>query len=607
MPPPPFPPLVHTAPSRKPPAPPGVSIHTPPSSTTHSPTSSISPTSRLRVPRPAQNTFSSAQTLGSIKSYRTASSNSPLYMFKDPMTAGKQLPFEEPTLSNEDFEVFSKLTHDQQAIDAPGFWFKSAGRILYLALLLNILFFGFIGWPFWEGGVHWFWRVYHGDVGEHQVWGLIAFLLAGSIRNFLPQLFCTFDRTEPESDTEKPRDASECCVIIPCYKSAETLRSTLPACLAIFNPEQIFVVANGNSPIPLDHTADVCAEYGVRHVWVPVGSKITAEFVGVALAAKYKYCMLIDDDVLLPANLPLPTHLFGDPDGSKKVACVGYTIKSVGANSSRGTLMQQVQDIEYKLAGLAKVFQSYYGSVIFPHGAVALWRRDVLEKIFHAHPGYHISEDWYLGHTARAAGYRIVMNSQVFVETETPPRLFPALFSKGDSRGGYGEMSIYKQRFFRWNFFFLFRIWTNLAYLIFSWRLGWRELFTKVWVLGECYDSLIMLFAPIVLPISLATSWRFTLIVSGSVLGANFFLACWFNVVHLGLFRRSRATEERVAWIAFPAYMFLKFVMLFVNVASVYWSIYEYALFFTQQHLRVTESVPAWKVIRENMQRTTPE
>lgn len=98
-------------------------------------------------------------------------------------------------------------------------------------------------------------------------------------------------------------------------------------------------------------------------------------------------------------------------------------------------------------------------------------------------------------------------------------------------------MSIHKQRFFRWDFFFLFRNWTNLAYLIFSWRLGWRELFIKVWVLGKCYDSLVMFFAPIVLPIFLATSWRFTLILSGSALGANFFLACWFNVVRLGLFR----------------------------------------------------------------------
>lgn len=147
---------------------------------------------------------------------------------------------------------------------------------------------------------------------------------------------------------------------------------TLLACLTIFNPEQIFIVANGNSSITLDYTADIYAEYGVRYVWVPVRSKITVEFIGMVLAVKYKYYMLINNNILLPANLPLPKYLFKDPNSSKKVAYMGYTIKSIGANSSRSTLIQQVQHIKYKLAGLAKVFQSYYRSAIFPYSAVAL-------------------------------------------------------------------------------------------------------------------------------------------------------------------------------------------------------------------------------------------
>ncbi|EXK27154.1 hypothetical protein FOMG_16406 [Fusarium oxysporum f. sp. melonis 26406] len=542
---------------------------------------------------------SSVQTLGSVRSYRSTSSNSPLYMFKNPMKASKPLPFEEAELSEEDFEVYTRLAKEQQVHEAPATWSKWITRFLYALFLASLVYFVFVGFPLWDGVALLFWRFFHSAEHQNQIWGLIAFAVAGTLRNVLPQFFCTFDRKEPGQDNEKARDASECCIVIPCYKAAETLRATIPACLQVFSPEQVFVVANGNSPTPLDHTADVCAEFGVNHTWVPVGSKITAEFVGVALASKYKYCMLIDDDVILPANLPLPTQLFGD-HAKDKVACVGYTIKSVGANSSRGTLIQQVQDIEYKVAGLAKVFQTYYGSVIFPHGAIALWRRDVLEKVFHAHPGYHISEDWFLGHTARAAGYHMVMSSQVFVETETPPRLFPSLFpSKGGSRGGYGEMSIYKQRFFRWNFFFIFRIWSNLAYLTFSWRLGWRELVTKLWVFGEIYDSLIFLSAPLVMPTALAASWRLTLIVTGGLLAFNFLLVLWFNAIHLGLLRRGRPNDERVAWLAFPVYMWVKFILLFVNIASVYWAIYEYAFFFTRQHLRVTENVTAWKVIRQ--------
>ena len=230
---------------------------------------------------------------------------------------------------------------------------------------------------------------------EDNIWGMASFIIWGSFLSWLPMLCSTFEK---EVDDPEKRDASDVCLVIPCYKSAEALRSTLPAALRILRPDQIFVVANGNSPTPLDNTEEVCREYGVNHTWVPVGSKIVAEFVGVHIATQYKYCMLIDDDVLLPADLPLPVHRFVD-----NVACIGYTIESVGENSSRGTWIQQAQDLEYKLAGMTKVFQSQYGSATFPHGAVALWRRDVLNEVFMGHPGYHISEDWYLGHTARVS------------------------------------------------------------------------------------------------------------------------------------------------------------------------------------------------------------
>lgn len=524
-------------------------------------------------------------------------------MFKNAMKTGKQLPFEQQSLTDEQFEVFARLTSEQQLVRKPGTWSKLIGRVVYFTIVVCFVYFFLVGRPFWDGAIHWFWRFYNGELVEHSFWGMVAFIVAGTHRNILPQILCTFDRSIPGSDPETPRDASECCIVIPCYKAAETLRSTIPACLKIFRPEQIFIIANGNSPTPLDHTADVCAEFGVRHFWVPVGSKITAEFVGVAVARGYKYVMLIDDDVLLPENLPLPTHHFDDCDARNRVACVGYTIKSVGANSTRGTLMQMAQDLEYKVSGLAKVLQTHYGSVVFPHGAIALWRRDVLEKIFHAHPGYHISEDWYLGHTARAAGYRMVMSSEIFVETETPPSLFPPIFRRkgdGGSRGGYGEMTIYKQRFYRWNFFFLFRIYNNMMYILLSWRLGWREIITKIYVFGECYDSIIRLIAPVVLPVALAVSWRLTLIVTGALLVVNWAIILFFNFVHLGLLRRGRPDEEQVPWIAFFPYIWLKFAMVWVNVASVYWSIYEYVFFFTQQHLMVTENVLAWQVIRQS-------
>ncbi|TWU73902.1 hypothetical protein ED733_003498 [Metarhizium rileyi] len=535
-----------------------------------------------------------------FKTYHATSSNSPKYMLGNHSNETIVLPCEQNTLDDGDFETMARLMDDKQKQQVPGVKYKVLLRTVYFVLVASLVYFVLVGWPIWPGTVVWFWRWYHGEVSRHHIAGLFAFLVVGMIRNIVPQFFCTFESPKANNNkSDEEQDVSSCCVIIPCHKAAEALRTTLPACLAIFSPRQIFVMDNGNSPVPLDNTADVCAEFGVRHFWLPVGSKITAEFVGVTLAKEFRYCLLMDDDVLLPPSLPVLTGAFTAP-GHENVACVGYTIKSVGSNSSRGTLIQQAQDLEYKLAGLVKVFQSKYGSVVFPHGAIALWRRDVLDKLFRAHPGYSISEDWWLGHTARAAGYRLVMSSLVFVETETPPRLFPAWFSKSKtSRSGYGEMSVIKQRFFRWGFFYLFRLWANTLYLIFSWHLGWRELVTKMFVFGECYDTLIKLFTPIFFPVALMAHWRLTVIFWFGTTAVNMLLACWFNLTHLRLFRRGSPTDERVAWRAFVAFLLVKVVMSVVTVASVYWTIYEYAMFFTRQHLRVTESVPAWKVIRE--------
>jgi hypothetical protein len=91
------------------------------------------------------------------------------------------------------------------------------------------------------------------------------------------------------------------------------------------------------------------------------------------------------------------------------------------------------------------------------------------------------------------------MCSAVFVETETPSSIF---FSSG-SRGGFGEMTIFSQRFYRWNFFFVNGMFYNMAYILGSWKLGFWEIGAKLFVFQEVYETLLYLLAPFVLPISL--------------------------------------------------------------------------------------------------------
>lgn len=155
---------------------------------------------------------------------------------------------------------------------------------------------------------------------------------------FLP-LCILFEKSPPPRPDSNPSTlpgVSDTALLIPCYKSANLIGATLTAALKTFPPSHIFVIANGDAPEPLDHTEEVCRPYGVNHVWSPVGSKIVAQFVGAYAAKRFKHALLLDDDCALPPNFPVVADRL-----KGKVQCVGYTIKSVGPDSSRGTWCQQ--------------------------------------------------------------------------------------------------------------------------------------------------------------------------------------------------------------------------------------------------------------------------
>jgi hypothetical protein len=226
----------------------------------------------------------------------------------------------------------------------------------------------------------------------------------------------------------------------------------------------------------------VANEDGRQHVWSPVGSKIIAQFVGCYAAKNFKNVLLIDDDCAIPPNFPVVSdRLVG------KIKCIGYTIKSVGPNSSKGTWCCQAQDLEYKLSGLQRAMAGKMGSATFPHGAISIWDRKFLISTFYDHPGFSVSEDWFFGHSCRRLGGRITMCTAIFVETETPDSVF---FSSGGDRGGFGEMTVFKQRFHRWNFFFVNGIAYDLGYILFSWKLGLWEIPTKLFVFQEVSPTL---------------------------------------------------------------------------------------------------------------------
>ncbi|KAG9204910.1 hypothetical protein G6514_010144 [Epicoccum nigrum] len=154
------------------------------------------------------------------------------------------------------------------------------------------------------------------------------------------------------------------------------------------------------------------------------------------------------------------------------------------------------------------------------------------------------------------------MCTSAFVETETLSSIF---LSKGGSRGGFGEMTIWKQRFFRWNFFFVNGVFYNVAYILFSWKLGFWKISTKVFVFQEVYETLLYILAPFVLPMSFIINPAFIGIMTGVTSGIYLINAVIFNKIHL------RLKKERVSWACIVYYMWYEFVLIFVNILSCYW------------------------------------
>lgn len=188
------------------------------------------------------------------------------------------------------------------------------------------------------------------------------------------------------------------------------------------------------------------------------------------------------------------------------------------------------------------------------------------------------------------------------------------------------RMTIWKQRFFRWNYFFVSGLYWDLSYIIRNWKLGWWEIGAKLFVFQEVYETLLYLLAPFVLPISFYVRPEF----SGYLYVATLVLyqinVIIFNYVsllpssiHLTYLRISvfapldisdnadlkryvvqvhlRARQESVTVLCLMYYFPYKIVLGFINIASCYYSIYKYAKYFAKRHPKVIEDEKAVAVV----------
>ena len=129
----------------------------------------------------------------------------------------------------------------------------------------------------------------------------------------------------------------------------------------------------------------------------------------------YKYAVMIDDDVPIPPDFYVPRE---ELEAKPHIKAVCYGIRATtpeweeekarkeGGNSGCVTgcgckepLLVALQDAEYKVAGMVKQLQWKGGSTLCAHGAISLWRRDILGEVFRKHDTEFHGEDQYVPRT----------------------------------------------------------------------------------------------------------------------------------------------------------------------------------------------------------------
>lgn len=200
------------------------------------------------------------------------------------------------------------------------------------------------------------------------------------------------------------------CLLIACHKScynterSKNFQQTLKSAMEIFPPESIFICDNGPAKIPADDTQKIAykIDKNINYAYVPIGNKTNALYWTTeywmphlhrwGIIENFEHCVMIDDDVWLPKDMNLEVkNMDEDTYG------FGYGITAVDSNGEQNLLVE-LQDIEYKMAGLFKYFQSEKHSIAWAHGAISMWRRDVLgKKIFYEHDTVFHGEDMYMG------------------------------------------------------------------------------------------------------------------------------------------------------------------------------------------------------------------
>ncbi|KAL0221418.1 hypothetical protein RCL1_001272 [Eukaryota sp. TZLM3-RCL] len=170
--------------------------------------------------------------------------------------------------------------------------------------------------------------------------------------------------------------------------------------------------ANMSEPYKNDGTVEVIQrikEWGrtVNYVYVPTGNKtFSIQYVAkniLAYRPEIEYVVLMDDDVIIPSDMSWQTHRLTDPEIAGAVITIRADMNRPEKKNSwrRRSLLVWFQDMEYMMAGLMKLVQDQFGGCNYPHGAISIWKKDVLVEVLDNHNSAFHGEDAQMGFILR--------------------------------------------------------------------------------------------------------------------------------------------------------------------------------------------------------------
>ena len=263
-------------------------------------------------------------------------------------------------------------------------------------------------------------------------------------------------------------------IIVACHCSQEEIKLTVQSLMKFFEPQRIFIADNGKTIEPSDDTYEVVLGLGLpseNYFYFPTPGK-TSALLGVATevkntSLKFDYIALIDDDTVIPDNFAINEYHFNDPN----VAAVTYGIQVL----QRNTMIEACGDLDYKLWCWRNYWRSKWTTLKFAVGIFVVWRKECFFQIYTKSPtrqprGLPFGEDGHAGRIARMLGWKIRQDLNFTVSTYAPPILWPPCFKHGKQRTtGYGAVSMWKQRAYRWYRNYPRRIFFEL-YLFFTYN-----------------------------------------------------------------------------------------------------------------------------------------